>query len=514
VEPLTDERAGAEEQRVTDPHLGVADVRRRAVIGAVIDTIRAIGVRGVGVIGALVTARLLTPYDIGLVAIGATVLTFGDFLDDGGVGPALIRRAEAPTKSELQALLAFQIALDVLIVVIVGLVMLPFGRLGQLTTVIVASLALGAVRVPATIIYERRLDYRPMAVVDVVQTAVFYTWAIILIVLGWGVWGLASAYVVRELTGSALMLIMLRDGRVAPVPSWAKIRPLLPFGLRYQGAALAHMLRDQGVNIGVAAFGGVAMLGLWNVAWKILNIPIALFQALWRVSLPGMSRLVAANEDLGPTIERVMGLVAIGTGVILAPLAASSSAWVHLLLGAKWAGAAAAIPPGCFAMVFGVPISVALGGYLWAIGLASIPLRTALLGIPALAVIMVPLLPVFGIVAAGLGYIGSAAVESVLFVRAARRTTNFTVGARVGVPVIAWTVSSACGWLLVRWIGPDLAGALAGSAAAVGVFLGVLAVLRRSALGEAWRLLWRGVRGAMAKTLDAPTQPGPTVVAG
>ena len=190
------------------------------------------------------------------------------------------------------------------------------------------------------------------------------------------------------------------------------------------------------------------MLGLWGVAWKILQIPIALFQALWRVSFPGMSRLVADDEDLGPTIERVIGLVAIGTGVILAPLAASAAAWIHLLLGARWAGAAPAIPPACFAMMFSVPISVALAGYLWAIGLASVPLRTALLGIPALAVIMLPLLPVLGIVAAGLGYIGSAAVESVMFVRAARQTTSFTVGARVGVPVVGRSRlrSPAGGW--------------------------------------------------------------------
>ena len=82
-------------------------------------------------VGALVTARLLTPYDFGLVALGATVLAFGDFLDDGGVGPALIRRPEPPTKAELRALLAFQLALDILIVVVVGLVMLPFGRIGR-----------------------------------------------------------------------------------------------------------------------------------------------------------------------------------------------------------------------------------------------------------------------------------------------------------------------------------------------------------------------------------------------
>ena len=106
-----------------------------------------------------------------------------------------------------------------------------------------------------------------------------------------------------------------------------------------------------------------------------------------------MSRLVAAREDLGSTIERVIALVAIGTGVLVAPLAASASAWIHVLIGAQWAEAASAIPPACFAMSFGVPISVALAGYLWAIGSASVPLRATLLGIPATPLLLVPLLP-------------------------------------------------------------------------------------------------------------------------
>ena len=518
-EPAADDLSVAEEQEgidrpLDDPELGAGNIRHRAVTGAVVDTFRAIGVRGVGVLGTLVTARLLTPYDFGLVAIGATILAFGDFLDDGGLGPALIRRPEAPTRKELRALLALQLALDFLIVVLVGFVMLPFGELGQVTTVIVVSLPLGALRVPATIIYERRLDYRPMAVVEIVSTAVYFAWSITLIVLGWGVWALASAYIVRELVASVLMLILLPEGRVAPVPSFKTVRPMLRFGVQYQATQLAHMLRDQGVNIAVATFGGVAMLGLWGIAWKILQIPIALFQALWRVSMPGMSRLVAANEDLGPTIERVMGLVAIGTGVILAPLAASAVPWIHLLLGPKWAGAAPAIPPACFAMMFGVPISVALAGYLWAAGSAEVPLRAALYGIPAVAAIMLPLLPVIGIVGVGLGYIGSAAVESLLFVHAARKTTSFTVLGRVGIPVTAGAIAIGCGWLVARWIGPDVAGAFASSAVAGVVFLGLLAAVHRSALADAWRVIWRGVRGSMARSLDGPRHAQPRPAAG
>lgn len=467
-------------------------------MGAVVDALRGGGVRLIGLLGTAVTARLLTPYDFGLVAIGTTVVTFGMFLSDGGVGTALIRRAESPTKPELQALVAFQFGLDLIVVLGVGLVMLPFGLLGQVTTVIVLSLPLGAFRNPSYILYERKLNYRPMAIVEIVETTVYYVWAIVTISIGWGVWALATGFMVRAVVGLTLLLVLLPEGRIAPVPSWTKVKKLLGFGFRYQAVALLEMLRDQGVNIAVATFGGVAVLGLWSVAWRILQIPYSLFVALWRVSFPGMSRLVAAKEELGSTIERVIALVAIGTGAVVAPLAASSSAWIHVLIGAKWAEAAAAIPPACLAMAFGVPISVALAGYLWAMGCASVPLRATLYGLPVMALILVALVPLIGVVAAGLAYIASALVESVFFVIAARRMTTFRIGGRLAIPVLLATVSAACGWLVAHWVGPDLVGALSSSATSLAIFVGGLAAVHRTDLTDAWTLVGRGLRGAVA----------------
>lgn len=498
-----------------DDQLSTVEVRRRAVTGVVVDALRGIGLRVVGLLGTLVTARLLTPYDFGLVAIGTSVLVFGSFLDDGGVGNALIRRPERATKAELQALVAFQFGIEVLLVVLIGLVMLPFGMIGRVTVVIVASLPLGAFRAPAYILYERQLNYRPMAVVEIVQTIVYYVWAIATILIGWGVWGLATAFLVRELVGTALQFALLPEGRIAPVPSWTKIRPLLGFGIRYQAVGFFQMLRDQGVNIVVATFGGVAVLGLWNVAWRIIQIPVSLFIALWRVSFPGMSRLVAANEEVGGTIERVIALVAIGTGLLVAPLAASASPWIHVLVGAQWAKAATAIPPACFAMTYGVPISVALTGYLWAIGSASVPLRATLLAIPAMQLLLMPLLPIIGIVAVGLSYVVCVSVESLVLVYGARRTTTFRLGSRLAIPVCVATVAGASGWLVGHSVGPDLAGALASSAVAAVVFVGGLAVVHRSDLADAWRLVARGIRGAVAPSAEGrrQRQPEPEPVA-
>ena len=83
---VNDDEGVTDDASLSEDHLNTRDVKHRAVTGAVVDTLRSIGVRFVRLLGALVTARLLTPYDFGLVAIGTTMFAFGDFLDDGGVG--------------------------------------------------------------------------------------------------------------------------------------------------------------------------------------------------------------------------------------------------------------------------------------------------------------------------------------------------------------------------------------------------------------------------------------------
>lgn len=478
-------------------------MRRRAVVGAVVDTLRASGVRLVGLVGTIAVARLATPHQLGLVAIGATVIAFADLLDDGGVGTALIRRAEPATTTELRALLAFQLAVDFALVIVIGLAMLPFGLLGQVTTVIAFSLPIGAFRAPGTVTCERRLSYRALAVTDIAQTCVYYTWTVGALVLGGGVWALATGFVVREASGALLLLKLVPEGRMTPAPAWAPLKPLLSFGVKFQAVGLLHMLRDQGVNILVAALGGVSMLGLWSVAWRLIQLPVSLVSSLWRVSMPGMARLVAAKEDVGGTIDRVISLSAIGTGVLLVPLAASAPAWVRVLLGPQWVDAASVIPGACLAMAFGIPISVTLAGYLWALGNASVPLRATAAGIPPTLALVVGLLPHIGLAGVGVAYIASSLVESIFFVVAARRTARFSVGGGLAGPLLASCGGWLCGWLVSRAMGQDLASAISGSATALAVFVGALAVIRRPALSDAWSLIGRGVRGAVARPAAA-----------
>jgi O-antigen/teichoic acid export membrane protein len=496
--PMSD---GSSAKAATDPipekSLTAPEVRQRAVSGAVIDVLRGFAARFVGLFGTLVLARLLTPHQFGTVAVGVTFVSFANFLADGGIGTALIRRVEAVERADLQALLAFQLAFSTALAVVIGAALFPFGTWGEVTALMAIALPLTAVRAPAVILLERQLNYRPFAVVEVVESICYYGWAIVLVTQGWGVWALASGSVVRAVVGSIILLSLTPSARMSPSPSWTRVRIFLGFGFRYQAVGVANLVRDQGINAAVAVIAGVPALGVWSVAYRILQVPLLLLSSLWRVSYPGMSRLVAAQKDIGETIERVVAVVAVAAGLILAPLVAATPAWVPALLGQRWTDAVPVIPFASLHLMILGPISVALIGYLWAVGEASAVLRATLVGIPLLAAVMIPLLFVIGVPAVGLGWLASGLGEAIVLIVAARKHAQFSIRPGLLPPTIFAALGATAGWLVAREIGTTVVGGLAGGMVAAVVYLLALWVGHRSYLLDSAHISLRGLRGAL-----------------
>ena len=96
---------------VTTPAVHGQQLRDRAVSGAVLIAVRGIGVRVLGLVGYLVFARVLTPAEFGVAALGLSITFFAQFLADAGLGAAMIRRAEPPMRHELASLVGAQLAL-------------------------------------------------------------------------------------------------------------------------------------------------------------------------------------------------------------------------------------------------------------------------------------------------------------------------------------------------------------------------------------------------------------------
>ena len=410
-------------------------IRERGALGAALLMVRAAAAQVVAFGGILVLAHLLPPNAFGIVAFGTTIITIGNFFADGGLGAALIRNAADPTVDELRTLLGFQLVVAVAIAVCLAAVGARAGTTGAVTAIMAGSLPLLALRAPHAIALERALQYRPIASIEFTESLVFYGWAIATVWAGWGVWGFASAAVVRALAGSVLMNVASPLGLITPRLARGTLRSMLGFGIGFQAVGLATLGRDQGVNLVVAAVGGTQLLGYWSLANRLLQVPFWLFQALWRVSYPTMARLRAHGEDTRHTVERYARVAALAAGAMLAPLAASAHYLVPAVFGANWAPAATPLPWASAGLVVAGPISVAAAGYLYSERDVRTPLNATIVnGVVWIALTAILLGPV-GIAAVGVAWMLASWTEAVIFSRALRLRANLALGRLIYVPV-------------------------------------------------------------------------------
>jgi O-antigen/teichoic acid export membrane protein len=444
-------------------------------------TIRAAGAQAVAFLGTLVLAHLLSPTTLGMVAFGTTVVTIGNFFADGGLGAALIRRAEHPTVDELRALLALQLLLAFVIALTVAAAGFRAGTTGAVTAIMCCSLPLLALRAPHAIALERELDYRPIAAADFAESLVYYGWAIATVEAGWGVWGVASAAIARSLTGSVLLTVASPLKLIAPRWSRGTLRSMLGFGIGFQAVGLAALLRSQGVNLVVAAVGGERLLGYWSVAYRLMQVPFWVFQALWRVSYPTMARLRAHGEDTRVTVERFARVTALVTGAVLAPLAASAHFLVPALFGANWTPSAAPLPWACAGLLISGPISVAAAGYLYSERNVRTPLVATIVNGAVWVSLTALLLRPVGIAAVGISWMVACWTEAAIFSRALWRA-RVAVDRMILVPVAVAVASALLALAAQTPLSSSLVPGLATAAIALAAYLALSLAFNRSDL--------------------------------
>jgi O-antigen/teichoic acid export membrane protein len=476
------------------PHsLSASEVRGRAVTGVTSLARREIAIRALGLVGNVVLARLLTPKDFGAVAFGYTLIAFGNFLSDGGIAAQLVQRAEEPTTIELRSLLGFILCATVAAVVVIAAVSLPFGRPGTIATVMALSLPLAALTTPTAVVAERQLLYRPFVLSDIIQTVTYNIAAVGLVVLGLGVWGLAVAVIISTAFGTIALLRVGPVGLMAPRFSLGTVRPFLRFGLQFQAVAVLTAFRDQGMNLVSAAIGGLSVLGIWTVANRVLQAILLVFNSLWRVSFPALSRLIESGEDPRPSIQRALALTTTFTGFFVVGIAGTAPALVPVVFGAKWGHVIPVLPWAAAALMIAGPISTAAVGWFYARNEAQVVVVAVTAHTVTWFAVTVPLIPQFGAEGIAMGLLAGAAVDAAVLGHALSKL-GLQVMSHCGLPVLAALAAGSVGWIVADAITPAIIALAASLVTVEALYLLVMLAARRAVLLDLYRLLRRSVR--------------------
>jgi polysaccharide transporter, PST family len=489
-----------------EDELSATDIKSKAARGVLAVGVRGIAIRTLGLLGNIVLARLLAPDQFGLIALGFTFLILGSFITNGGIGAHLLRTPSPPERTELEAVYGLQLTVAIVLAILTAAIGIPLGTAGAVAAIMACSLPIDATRTPAALMAERRLNYRALVRAEVLEILAYNALAIAAVALGAGVWGVAAAVVARSLVGTTLVVTTLPPGLVRPRWSWKTVQPLLGFGLAFQSISVVNLVRDQGLVLITGAVAGLATLGYWSIAYRIVQVLVLVLESLWRVSFPAVARLIEVGEDLAPPLQRALRVSATVLGLVVAGLIGTAPALVPLLFGERWDPAVPAVAWSAAGLMVAGPISTASAGLLLARGRVNWVLRATVLHTVTWIAVTTPLLPSLGVKALGIGWFAGCCVDGAMLGVYAKREVHLAVVASLARPVGACAAAAAVAWWLAHVVNDRLLGSVVAGAASVGLYLVVLGVVSPGDLRE--------TRGLLVRTLrPAPNHPGKVAVA-
>jgi O-antigen/teichoic acid export membrane protein len=477
-----------------------SELRERTADSVLVLWIRGIGLRVIALAGYVVLARLLAPRDFGVAAIGLSVTFVAQALAESGFGYALVREAREPTRADHQAVVALQLAaLAPVVVGVLGWALVAQSKPAAVTALFAAGLPFLAFRLPASIELERELRFRPIALSGIGEALAFNVTAIVAVVAGAGVYGLAGAAIVRALVGTVILNRIGPVGWVRPRLDRERSRGWLGFGVNVQLSGVLSEVRDLSINVGTSFISGYRVLGLWTIANRLMSIPFLLFDAMWRVAFPALTRMIASGEDPDAAIKRGIGMAAVLAGIFLAPLAVAGQPLLELVLGSRWEPAGVVIPAVALGMVLSFPISVVATGYLYARGESATVLRIDLAMTFTCLVVTFALLAPVGYRALGYGQLASACVDGSLLTLALRARGISGATAAV-VPIAGWIAAVAAGLGLLEGTGRGYGWSAIAALLSAGLFALAMATFQRALA----RSVVRQLRAALRRVGQAP----------
>ena len=301
------------------------------------------------IIAAIVLARQLDADAFGVAAIALTVFELVRVFTENGIGAAVIKASDeeldrvANTAHRLMWRICLSLACLQLLVGCFVETLVPGQNLGLMIGSLSGVYLIMPFGLMHAYILLRQQRMKRIASVASSQTVADHLLTAILALAGLGAW----AIVLPKLLTAPIWLLGMRAGQPWKQNSAAGFEAtarILRFSLPVLGAELLTSCRDQLDKVVVSAAFGVEALGLYYFAFNAgLGVSSALNRAFSTAFYP---HLCAAADKASHFRKAITGMIApLGSAYLIQ--AAAALAYVPVVFGADWAGAATLVAVLC-----------------------------------------------------------------------------------------------------------------------------------------------------------------------
>ena len=323
------------------PYAGLGRASARS--GVVLVAARAINV-GVQVATTVVLARLLSPYEFGLVAVVMALVAFAPTLIDLGTTDASTQRTQI-TPGEVSALFWLNMAVGGVFTLICAagssMVASFFGEPALADIAIVSSLTfiMTAASVQHYALMRRAMEFKRVAMIDLAANVISSIVAIAMALTSWGYWALVAKPLVTLALAAlgAWISCPWLPGRPRVTPD---VKAMVRFGLGVTGFTLTDTVVKSADRVAIGYVYGVGPVGHFQNAFLLYNNLLSvLTESLHNVAVSSLSKLRDNLDELKRSWSAALSTVSFVSAAAFAGLAVTGQDFVVLLLGEKWAPA-------------------------------------------------------------------------------------------------------------------------------------------------------------------------------
>ena len=286
-------------------------------------------------------ARLLTPADFGVFAVGISVVMLIDVLRDFGAGTYLVQ-LEKLEREAVRSAFTISCLISGSCAAVLGLAAVPLGHfygepgVGHVVLVLAGALLLNPFSTPATAMLRRKMAFDRLALVNVASSLGQFVAIIVLATLGLGYMAMAWASL------AAALIRTVGFNLINPVfwafrPGLADWRGILSFGAWSTATGIVNVIHDTLPQLIIGRVLGAVPVGLLGRAQMVCQLPDKLIASgLHPVVLPALAEHARRGGSMKePYLLGIsyMGAVHMPAMVCLAMLAEPI---VRILLGPQW----------------------------------------------------------------------------------------------------------------------------------------------------------------------------------
>lgn len=325
--------------------MGRKSLKAQTARGTMWMSVAYFGARPLRTVALIVLARILDPQDFGLVALAMILITATDLFSGLGMENALIQTKEDPQAVAFPAFGLTALFSTFLFLIVFTQASFFASLLGDpavapilrwLSVLIVTeSIAL----VPKALL-RKQMMFRQVSATKLVSIFTYNGAAIVLALMGFGLWSLVYAELISSVAGVTVASILYPgwDWLKPKLPDWDIVRDLLRFGIPSTGSGLLTYLNTNWDDWLVGRVMGATALGFYSKAYNVSNKGIAGFNrgVITGVFFPSYAKIQDDKDRLARAYLKGLSLVALLVTPLSLGLLILSPELVPILLGDKW----------------------------------------------------------------------------------------------------------------------------------------------------------------------------------